>query len=502
MKEKLEDIRIRGEKYSLLYVEDNEGLRNSMAELLSRVFPNYELAEDGADGLEHFKQTKHKIVVTDLVMPNMDGYSMLEHMKLIDPFIKILVVSAHNDSENLMRAINMGVFRYIPKPVKLAKLVDALHDTVMALEQEEEHILFESQIQDVFNYQTSLVAMFKEGELKLVNQRYLDFFGKDSIEELDKKEEDIDQLFLEHKEFLYSTPEQKWFDVALENEGKLFNVKMSNAEKEARHMIMKLRRIPERDQHVIISLDDVTELNLMSLFDKESADHDKMEADHGAVIKMMKVVYDNAAELKLHNFYKGLTIIHSAVLVKVTEEEVILKTSFSQLKIIEIAKHMTISSEVFPADVVCHKVNSVDFDMQTVSFSKMQFMQRTATDRELLRLEPEPKHTISLFYHDTKFFGDILIVDISLRSIKAQLNALPAGLKEGETVKISLVLPTGQQPLNITTEAEVYRVEETTHQFYLVLLFELSPAFKERLNEYMYHRQLALIREFKALGSS
>lgn len=75
---------------------------------------------------------------------------------------------------------------------------------------------------------------------------------------------------------------------------------------------MKLRKIPEKKDYYILSFDDVPELNLMSLFDSDAARDDENSLDKMAILTLLQVVKDNSSEVKVHNFYKGLTIVNPA----------------------------------------------------------------------------------------------------------------------------------------------------------------------------------------------
>ena len=341
--------------------------------------------------------------------------------------------------------------------------------------------------------------MMQNGMPILVNQRFCDFFGVKSLDAYMKKHENLNDLLLEHREFLYSTPEQDWYETALQNPGKLYHTKILDCDHEARHLIMKLRPVPEKEECTILSFDDVTDLNLMALFDSKATQRDKMLQDQGAVIKMMQVVHDNSAEIKVHNFYKGLTITNPAVLVKVTKDRITLRTSISQLKAVQLVKLMTLSSEIFPADVFAKSIDAVDFENQTITFSRMQFMTRSATDRKHIRLEPGEGSKVTFFYNERKFFGESNIADLSVVSIKIEINAMPAGMKVGDEAGVAMVLPTGAQPLLINTPATIYRIDEDAKNYLVVLLFELPESTEKKLVEFLSHRQMALIREFKAL---
>ncbi|MDQ7043402.1 MAG: response regulator, partial [Sulfurimonas sp.] len=101
---------------SLLYVEDDELIRTQTASFLGRFFPNIVIAEDGEIGLEMYKKWIFDIVVTDINMPNMNGVEMIEAIKDINYEQIVIVTSAHNDSEFLMKFINMHVTNFVLKP--------------------------------------------------------------------------------------------------------------------------------------------------------------------------------------------------------------------------------------------------------------------------------------------------------------------------------------------------------------------------------------------------
>jgi C4-dicarboxylate-specific signal transduction histidine kinase len=108
---------------SLLYVEDDEILREKTADLLSCIFNDISLASDGEIGLDKYKKKKHDIVITDINMPNMNGIEMIENIKNINQEQIIVVTSAHDDSEYLRSLIKLGIENFVLKPIDLEQLV-------------------------------------------------------------------------------------------------------------------------------------------------------------------------------------------------------------------------------------------------------------------------------------------------------------------------------------------------------------------------------------------
>lgn len=341
--------------------------------------------------------------------------------------------------------------------------------------------------------------MVKNSIPTLVNHRFLDFFDVESIEDFFEKGHTFESLLQEHNDFLYTTKEKTWYKEICENPGKLFHTKIKNHQNENRHLILKARKVPNKKDHFVLSFDDVTELNLMKLFDKDSAEGDIALQDKQEVIKMMKIVLDNSAEVKVHNFYRGLTITNPAVVTKADDDLTVLKTSYSQLKIVQLVKNTVLSSEVFPTPVLIKTIDKVDFDKQTISFSQMQFLARSATDRKNIRLEPEKDHKVSLFFNDRKFTTETKIIDVSITSVKIEVGALPPGVETDVELNLAIVLPTGAQPLVINTSAKLYRIDEHTRSYDLTLIYELHEQALEKLKTYMSRRQMTLIREFKSL---
>ncbi len=499
MNEQIEKIKSLVNNIDVLYVEDNEGLRKNMLGLLNKIFNNVIVAEDGEDGYNKYIKFKPKIIITDINMPKLDGFGMIKKIKALDLECKILILSAFDEKEHLHSAINLGIFRFLHKPVKISELVQAIYDLVLSIQKEENRRLFSDQIKSIFDYQNNIVIMMRQGKFILSNHYFLEFFGVDDLEDFEKKNTDLDKLLLEHKGFLYSTPSAHWYDVATQNEEKLFHVKIKNHKDENRHLILKSRKIPEKEGYFILSFDDITELNLMDIFDAKASKVDDSMQDKKSIFTLMRVAKNSGAEIKIHNFYKGLTIVNNADITKITDDKITMKTTYPQLKIINIAQFMTIDSEIFPKNITCKTIKEIDLDNQSVIIDEISFATHNVVDRKYIRLEPEAKHSCTFYYKDIKFIGSTRIVDISEVSIKLEINALPAGIEIGKDIKISVNLSLNNKTIVFTTSASVYRVDTNQQNYYIVALFELNTQKRGEIRKYLANRQMALIREFKKM---
>jgi len=111
---------------TLLYVEDDKDMQKYMKLVLANKVKSFYSAIDGSQGLSVFKDKRPDIVITDIYMPYLDGFEMSKEIKAIDKDVAILMNSAFDDKESLMKAINIGIDYFIPKPIDIEELLERL----------------------------------------------------------------------------------------------------------------------------------------------------------------------------------------------------------------------------------------------------------------------------------------------------------------------------------------------------------------------------------------
>jgi len=107
---------------NVLVVEDDEVLRASFKQLLSYLFAEVDAAVDGQDALDQLAEKNYDIVLTDLRMPRMSGFQLLQEIRQQSPQQPIVVISAHED-EVLRRELAVYKVHYLSKPVILEELL-------------------------------------------------------------------------------------------------------------------------------------------------------------------------------------------------------------------------------------------------------------------------------------------------------------------------------------------------------------------------------------------
>ncbi len=111
---------------SVLYVEDDSAVRDQLSQYLRRRIGVLYTATNGREGLALFLQHRPALVITDIMMPEMGGLEMAEAIKATSPATPIIVTTAFNETDFLLKAIDIGIDKYLVKPVNLSALEQAI----------------------------------------------------------------------------------------------------------------------------------------------------------------------------------------------------------------------------------------------------------------------------------------------------------------------------------------------------------------------------------------
>jgi DNA-binding NtrC family response regulator len=141
-------------KAKILVVDDEAIIRDSLREWLGGSGHQVLTAENGTQALEIIRKEKPAILITDLVMPGMDGIELMKQAKEISPGIEVIIITAYGSIPTAINAIREGAYDYIEKPfcperadVLIDKLIEhqSLLEENLALQQKlEERYRFEN----------------------------------------------------------------------------------------------------------------------------------------------------------------------------------------------------------------------------------------------------------------------------------------------------------------------------------------------------------------------
>lgn len=139
-------------KLKILYIDDEDFIRSNAVEYLNFYFDDVYEARDGAEGLEIYHKVKPDIVISDIKMPKLDGIDMVKEIRKEDKTTKIIIATAFVDTKYLLNAVELGLIKYLIKPITEDKLLPILKSCVEDVIQNKNIFIFENNAKfDIYN---------------------------------------------------------------------------------------------------------------------------------------------------------------------------------------------------------------------------------------------------------------------------------------------------------------------------------------------------------------
>lgn len=155
----------------ILYVEDEEFIRKNGVEYLEFYSDFVYEAVDGYDGYNQYKKIKPDIIICDIIMPKMDGLELIQKIRKEDKNTKIIVATARLDTEFLLKAVELGLVKYILKPIDENKLLDAINSGVELIKDKNSNII---NLVDNITFDSFNKTVFKDDmQIKLTKKELL-----------------------------------------------------------------------------------------------------------------------------------------------------------------------------------------------------------------------------------------------------------------------------------------------------------------------------------------
>lgn len=269
----------------ILYVEDEDQIRENTKRPLSYLSSELILAKNGIDGLRLFKEHQPDIVITDIKMPLMNGIDMVKEIKKINNEQHIIFTTAHSESGFFIEAIELQVDGYILKPIDYDLLESKLESVINQIILKKKFQIQEVINQEITKFQDNLLAIFdKDKDIIFLNENFLDFFQIKNNEEFKKKYGTLYSLFIDHEEnTLFDINTKDW----IENLHKI--------EKTKRIVTLKdMKKLVEKSFLVSIRYVDSTSHTLITFTEITSIAIERDEFEHKAFTDELTKVYNRA----------------------------------------------------------------------------------------------------------------------------------------------------------------------------------------------------------------
>lgn len=173
---------------SILLVEDEADTREILSRMLSLKLPGIRLccAENGKSGLECYLDRQPDLVITDVNMPIMDGLRMAEAIRERNPGAPIIVLTAHNDTQYLLSAIETGISHYVLKPISQRKLFAVIDHCLVRIRQErqlrEQEMFIRKLSRAVERSPNMVMITARDGTVEYVNTKFTEITGYTDVD--------------------------------------------------------------------------------------------------------------------------------------------------------------------------------------------------------------------------------------------------------------------------------------------------------------------------------
>ena len=202
---------------SVLYVEDEEAIRGVTAEIFSQFFARVDTASDGAEAVMRLGDGAPDILITDIQMPRMNGLELIKYAKEKYPDLPVIITTAFGDQDYLISAIEMGVDRYVLKPIDEERITQVIYSVAKSIDEEKKARAYERKLlqERISRYSSRLIqslmdsyawpcVITREGEVTYANDSFIALFAHSSLLLLEPGEKIPEGLFDKREGYLPS----------------------------------------------------------------------------------------------------------------------------------------------------------------------------------------------------------------------------------------------------------------------------------------------------------
>lgn len=182
----MEELREFIKNLNIMYVEDEAQAREISQKIFKRIFKSVDSFENGLEGYLAFQKKastneQYDLIISDINMPKMDGIEMLEKIREIDTNVPVIFVTARNESNVLLKAIELEVVNYLIKPIDTETMTNVVFKTCEKIylksslvQKQKELEIYLKTIEQI----TYVTKINKDKNITYINDNFTQLLGK------------------------------------------------------------------------------------------------------------------------------------------------------------------------------------------------------------------------------------------------------------------------------------------------------------------------------------
>ncbi len=158
-------------KKKVLYIEDEEFLGRIVSDTLEKEGYDVTWLQEGSGMMKILEETKPDICVVDIMLPNIDGYSLSKNIKGLYPWMPLIFLTAKSETRDLLKGFDSGGTDYIKKPFSLEELIARIENQLQ-LSGARDNQRFETEIRiGTYTFSPHKFELVKDGETVRLSNR-------------------------------------------------------------------------------------------------------------------------------------------------------------------------------------------------------------------------------------------------------------------------------------------------------------------------------------------
>jgi CheY-like chemotaxis protein len=121
-------VQTMNEPISVLVVDDNEDLLDTLALILKRRGFNVETAANGLSAVDMFRRGAFDVTLMDVILPEINGVEAFRHIREIDPEARVILMTAYSEEDLIAVALQEGVYCVVHKPLRIDQTIEMIKE--------------------------------------------------------------------------------------------------------------------------------------------------------------------------------------------------------------------------------------------------------------------------------------------------------------------------------------------------------------------------------------